>query len=148
MPVLRYLKNLNPPRVREFEEGEQCEEYGEKNYVYTRNEQEPKGNSWLSNNTIIANMPDTKIKQAIVYYRQMQHILEKELIARSVSNRNNYHSTGGSISSDVGTCNIHANRYKIKYARQYKRKGIKKEVLKQWEIILREYYEKEVLCEE
>ena len=80
MPRLRYYKN--------FEQiGGGYERSEELYHTSTEQRYDVSGESWWSNTNIITNLPDTKIKQAISYHKQMAKMLENELCGRSTGRR-------------------------------------------------------------
>lgn len=81
MPRLRYLKKYTPIEVN-YEDANEREEEDLRNRE--RDPNELSGKSWLSNAAIVGAMSEAKIKQAISYYYEMAHLLEAELLARSV----------------------------------------------------------------
>ena len=75
MPRLRYYKNYSPV-------GENREDEDD-----THDAKWKSGESWLSNNAVIAAMPESKLKEAIRYYKTLVDRLEQELWLRSHTNR-------------------------------------------------------------
>jgi hypothetical protein len=76
MPRIRYIKNY----AAFHEKGEESEDD-------SQNNQWRSGESWLSNNAVIAAMPESKLKEAIRYYKALVDKLEQELWIRQHNSR-------------------------------------------------------------
>jgi hypothetical protein len=104
MPRIRYLKSWDFTLYEDNKErsydGANSESDDEENSG--ESESPISGNSWLSNAAVIANIPDAKIKQAIISLKSQLRQLEAELLSRRLADRRGSRKNWNEIGSARG----------------------------------------------